>query len=171
MLETSGLAGICDLLGPAFDRPLATKAEGLAPYRYSIVIENSIHSTYMSEKIMDALALGTAPLYWGSPYAKTVFGEGVLPFSTPEELRAMLVPHDGASSSQVSESTGALSQPLQAVLSIPSYDALLARGIQQRSLDLARKFVPPERWLWDNVLSCAYEWHAAHPEVCKLYGT
>ena len=47
----------------AFD----TKADGLAPYRYSVVIENVQEQNYFSEKLVDAVLCNTVPIYWGCP--------------------------------------------------------------------------------------------------------
>ncbi len=47
----------------AFDR----KADGLAPYRYSVVIENVQEKNYFSEKLVDAVLCNTVPIYWGCP--------------------------------------------------------------------------------------------------------
>lgn len=44
-----------------------SKDEALAPYMFSIVIENASYSNYYTEKITDCFALGTVPIYWGSP--------------------------------------------------------------------------------------------------------
>jgi hypothetical protein len=41
------------------------KWEAVAPYRYSIVIENFRNSYYWSEKIADCLLAGTIPFYYG----------------------------------------------------------------------------------------------------------
>jgi hypothetical protein len=48
-------------------RPLADKWDGLAPYRYSIAIENSQVPHYWTEKIADCFLAGTVPIYWGCP--------------------------------------------------------------------------------------------------------
>ncbi len=55
-----------DVMGMGY-RPIADKAEGLAPYRYSVVIENVREPGYFSEKLVDALLCGTVPIYWGAP--------------------------------------------------------------------------------------------------------
>lgn len=47
----------------AFD----TKAKGLAPYQYSVVIENVREPNYFSEKLVDAVLCNTVPIYWGCP--------------------------------------------------------------------------------------------------------
>jgi hypothetical protein len=55
---------------PRFGRgfhDLATKWEGLAPFRYSLAIENSQHDHYWTEKIADCFLAGTVPIYWGAP--------------------------------------------------------------------------------------------------------
>lgn len=47
--------------------PLAEKWDGIAPYRYTIVLENQSTENVFTEKIYDAY-LGLAyPIYWGAP--------------------------------------------------------------------------------------------------------
>ena len=55
-----------DLIGGGY-RPFERKAEGLAPYRYSVVIENTRETNYFSEKLVDAVLCSTVPIYWGCP--------------------------------------------------------------------------------------------------------
>jgi len=55
-----------DLLGRAFN-PIDKKEDGLAPYRFSVVIENCREPGYFSEKLMDCLLCNTIPIYWGAP--------------------------------------------------------------------------------------------------------
>lgn len=47
--------------------PFEAKADGLAPYRYSVVIENVREKNYFSEKLVDAVLCNTVPIYWGCP--------------------------------------------------------------------------------------------------------
>jgi len=47
--------------------PFDHKVDGLAPYRYSIVIENGREANYFSEKLLDAVFCQTVPIYWGCP--------------------------------------------------------------------------------------------------------
>ena len=47
--------------------PFEEKSDGLAPYRYSIVIENVQERNYFSEKLIDAILCNTVPIYWGCP--------------------------------------------------------------------------------------------------------
>ncbi|MCE8536693.1 hypothetical protein KBY27_04420 [Ruegeria pomeroyi] len=48
-------------------QPFDSKADGLAPYRYSVVIENVQERNYFSEKLLDAVLCETVPIYWGCP--------------------------------------------------------------------------------------------------------
>ena len=47
--------------------PFEAKEDGLAPYRASVVIENSREPSYISEKLIDAALCRTLPIYWGAP--------------------------------------------------------------------------------------------------------
>lgn len=54
------------ILGRGYE-PFADKAEGLAPFRYSVVIENVREPNYFTEKLIDCLLCETVPIYWGCP--------------------------------------------------------------------------------------------------------
>jgi hypothetical protein len=47
--------------------PFDDKSDGLAPFRYSVVIENGREENYFSEKLLDAVFCQTVPIYWGCP--------------------------------------------------------------------------------------------------------
>jgi hypothetical protein len=72
-----------DVMGGGY-RPFEDKAEGLAPYRYSIVIENSAEPGYFTEKLIDAFLLRTVPIYWGAPDITEVFDAGGMIICTSE---------------------------------------------------------------------------------------
>lgn len=55
-----------DLLGQGY-APFQDKGDGLAPYRYSVVIENVQESNCFTEKLVDAVLCETVPIYWGCP--------------------------------------------------------------------------------------------------------
>ena len=55
-----------DVMGRGYT-PFERKSEGLAPYRYSIVIENVQERNYFSEKLVDSVLCDTVPIYWGCP--------------------------------------------------------------------------------------------------------
>ncbi|MFI5180924.1 MAG: glycosyltransferase family 10 domain-containing protein [Thermoanaerobaculia bacterium] len=79
-----------DLFGRGI-APIEHKEEGLLDYRYSIVVENERIRNYFTEKLVDCLAVGTIPIYWGCPNIGDFFDDrGVLSFESPGELQAIL---------------------------------------------------------------------------------
>lgn len=52
---------------------VAEKWEGLAPYRYTLVLENRSTPDVITEKLGDAFLTYTYPLYWGAPNASGYF--------------------------------------------------------------------------------------------------
>ena len=80
-----------DLFGRGTSNPLDYKEDSLVGYRYSIVIENSKTDNYFTEKLIDCLAVGTIPIYWGCPNLGDYFNlDGIITFSTLEELDSIL---------------------------------------------------------------------------------
>jgi hypothetical protein len=55
-----------DLYGRGFAR-LADKWDGLAPYRYSLAVENLSAPHYWTEKVADCFLAWTMPIYYGAP--------------------------------------------------------------------------------------------------------
>ena len=55
-----------DLIGRGY-RSFDRKSDGLASYRFSIVIENSIEPNYFTEKLIDAILCESIPIYLGCP--------------------------------------------------------------------------------------------------------
>jgi hypothetical protein len=55
-----------DVMGRGYT-PFDAKADGLASYRYSVVIENGRVPNYFTEKLLDAILCQTVPIYWGCP--------------------------------------------------------------------------------------------------------
>jgi hypothetical protein len=134
MIQAKGLD--CEPLGKGY-KYLNEKIEGLRDFRFSIVIENSISGRYMTEKLIDAIATGTVPIYWGASYAKEVFGAGMIAFDTVADLEKIIP-----------------------TLTNELYEEMLPR--LRGLVDKAREWVPPERWLFRNIFECAYRWHAAN---------
>jgi hypothetical protein len=50
-------------------------------YRYALVMENQRQPGYVTEKLLDAVAAGCIPIYWGAPDAGKLPGAGsFIPF-------------------------------------------------------------------------------------------
>lgn len=64
-----------DIMGRGYT-PFEVKADGLAPYRFSVVIENVREQNYFSEKLVDAVLCQTVPIYWGCPNLDRFFDPG-----------------------------------------------------------------------------------------------
>lgn len=76
-----------EIMGRGY-RPFADKSEGLAPYRYSVVIENVRERNYFSEKLIDALLCETVPIYWGCPNIGDFFDPGaMIPCTSLQEVQ------------------------------------------------------------------------------------
>lgn len=73
-------------------RPLDDKWEGHAPFRYSIVIENSRSPGYFTEKIIDSFLGWSIPIYWGDPEIGRVFlPEGMIVCDSEDEVKERIV--------------------------------------------------------------------------------
>lgn len=55
--------------------PVENKYEFQRQYKFSIAFENSSTDGYVTEKILQAFAAGTIPIYWGSPSIADEFNE------------------------------------------------------------------------------------------------
>lgn len=75
---------LVDYINPPMDR----KVEGLASYRYELVVENE-DSPFFSEKPLDSMLTGCIPIYWSTcqpSYFKGFDTTGILFFSTLDEV-------------------------------------------------------------------------------------
>jgi hypothetical protein len=76
-----------DLMGGGY-APFEEKSDGLAPYRYSLVIENVRERNYFTEKLMDALLCQTVPIYWGCPNIEDFIDtSGMIICETADDIR------------------------------------------------------------------------------------
>ena len=77
-----------DVFGRGREREVEDKWEGLAPYRYSLAIENTSKEDYWTEKISDCFLSYTVPFYWGATNISDYFPEQSyiwLPIDRPDE--------------------------------------------------------------------------------------
>ena len=80
-----------DVMGRGY-LPFDDKADGLAPYRYSVVIENSRETSYFTEKVVDAALCDTVPIYWGAPDIADWFDvQGLMICQSAEDIMTALV--------------------------------------------------------------------------------
>jgi len=54
---------------------LSEKWEGIAPYRYTIVLENQASKNVVTEKLQDAFLGLSYPIYWGAPNVEQYFSK------------------------------------------------------------------------------------------------
>jgi hypothetical protein len=54
-----------DLYGSIFDKRIQDKIKILNDYNFSICFENDLYPGYITEKVFDAWAAGTVPIWWG----------------------------------------------------------------------------------------------------------
>jgi hypothetical protein len=70
---------------------LPDKMSLLIPFQYSITMENAQHNNYFSEKLLDAFATKTLPIYWGCPNIREFFNkDGILQFDGTQDLLDIL---------------------------------------------------------------------------------
>ena len=80
-----------DLFGTGADKPFTAKDDILPRYMFTIVIENTKNKYYFSEKLLDAIALGVVPIYYGATDIGDFFNEaGILTFDDVESLKDIL---------------------------------------------------------------------------------
>lgn len=77
-----------DVMGGGY-QPFEHKADGLAPYRFSLVIENVREVNYFTEKLIDAVLCKCVPIYWGCPnIAEFIDPGGMIICETEAEMKA-----------------------------------------------------------------------------------
>lgn len=55
--------------------PVANKMEFIAKYKFNLAAENSSAPGYTTEKLVEPMAAGTVPIYWGNPLVGTDFNK------------------------------------------------------------------------------------------------
>lgn len=76
-----------DLYGPSYTPIGNDKAQAYRDYRFAVVVEACREDNFFSEHLIDALAYGCVPLYWGCPNIADYFDpDGMETFNTVAEL-------------------------------------------------------------------------------------
>ncbi len=84
------LQGKMDVYGRGY-HPIETKTEALAPYLFSVAIENGRVEAMFTEKIIDCFMTGTVPIYYGCNAIREYFNpDGIVEIDTIQELEDIL---------------------------------------------------------------------------------
>lgn len=74
--------------------PVADKLEFELKHKFSICCENSSHSGYTTEKLVEAFAAQTVPIYWGDPDVTKIFNPkafiNVTDYNSIEDLKSAI---------------------------------------------------------------------------------
>jgi FkbM family methyltransferase len=117
-----------DKFGSGAGQPFQLKEDVLSDYMFTIVVENYKDKYYFSEKLLDAMALGVIPIYWGASAIGDFFDvNGILAFETIEELEQII---------------NNLSEEL--------YVSMISSA--NINLALVGEFDTPENWIFKNIL-------------------
>lgn len=82
--------GDVDCFGKGLNE-IPAKPPAIAPYCFSIAMENAVSDHYFSEKLVDCILLETVPIYFGCPGISDLFDpRGLLCFNTLDELTQIL---------------------------------------------------------------------------------
>lgn len=120
-----------DIFGHGRARTLEDKWDGIAPYRYSIAIENTAKDDYWTEKIADCFLSYTVPLYYGATNISDYFPEDSyiwLPIDDPD--RAIEVVRHTLQSDNWSDRVDALREARQRILHRYSLYAQLSSRVR-----------------------------------------
>jgi hypothetical protein len=121
----NGLTGV-DFYGGAA-KAVRYKEEALLDYRYSIVIENSKTPNYFTEKLVDAMIVGTVPIYWGAPNIGDFF-----------DVRGMII-IDGP-------------EGIQNIVDSLNEETYLSKiEYIKNNIELAKKYAVTEDWMYENI--------------------
>jgi hypothetical protein len=115
-----------DVMGRGY-KPIDSITEGLAPYMFSIVIENQNRDYFFSEKLINPLMTGTIPIYWGMPSIDQYFDtRGMIILNSVDDFKEIL-PN----------------------LTVDYYNAHLP--YIENNFKLAQQYILAEDWIYNNV--------------------
>lgn len=79
-------------------RIIKNKLEFISEYKFNLCFENSQHIGYTSEKLVEAMASNTIPIYWGDPLIRFEFNTKSFfnynDYSTEDDLIEDIIEHD-----------------------------------------------------------------------------
>ena len=118
--------------GRSFDETQDEMTRVLSPYRFCVTVENTKNDYYFSEKLLNAIACGCVPVYWGARNISEFFDDsGILSFDTVDDLKKIINEIEANGNSLYENMLGAIKKNISLVL---EYDI-------------------PEDWIFKNFLS------------------
>lgn len=129
---------------------VGAKLDMLQRFRFAIVVENTREKYWFTEKIVDAFASGTVPIYWAdrdmqSAVRETFDGDGIIFFQEMGELLDILS-HLGQHG-------------------LEEYRRRLPHV--EKNLELARRFRAPDDNLWLSYFECAFSFYHDQLQQCR----
>jgi len=115
-----------DVMGRGY-KPIDSITEGLAPYMFSVVIENQNRDFFFSEKIVNPIMTGTIPIYWGMPSIGDYF-----------DTRGMIILNDVDDFEHIFPT-----------LTRELYDSFLP--YIKENFSLAQNYILAEDWIFNNL--------------------
>lgn len=105
-----------DLFGRGF-QPIDDKYDAIAPYKYSLAIENFSCEDYWTEKIADCFLSWTTPIYWGAKNISSYFPPGaVIQIDPTDPARALAIIREAIAADFHGASASALAEARDLVL-------------------------------------------------------
>jgi len=105
-----------DVFGKGFNY-IPDKYDGLAPYRYSIAIENSVHTDYWTEKLTDCYLSLTMPIYYGCPNVTDYFpAESLIRIDLDDYAGSIRIIEEAIESDRYTQNLGSLLKARDLVL-------------------------------------------------------
>lgn len=103
------------------------KIIAIAPYRYSFAIINTDENDYFTDILIDCFAVGTVPIFWGTPNIKNYFNmDGVITMNSLDEVNDII--------KQCNEDD--YKNRLTAI---------------KENMELAKKYVSTYDWMYNNI--------------------
>jgi len=130
-----------DLFGRGL-RPLESKWDGLAAYRYSLAIENTSNVYYWTEKISDCFLAWTMPIYYGCTRIADYFPAEAMVCIDVEDPHAADAIRDAIREKRWERNLDAIAHARELVLQQYQLFPFLAREIRQHSSNAATTGIP-----------------------------
>ena len=121
--------GKVDFLGRGVDKPFKNTADVYRDYMYCLVMPVCRDNRYFAASLVDPLACGTVPIWWGCDISDFFDMDGIITVSSEDEL-------------------------CEAVEKISADDYMSRMEAIKRNKILVEKYRTPENNLWTEVLQC-----------------